>query len=279
VTTPISTNWSQTTINGEPYLVMPAILRVPLNWDPSSNVFVAVAPPGVANASFPALADGPPGVTPTLALPINRTILEYTDPTPDSAAFVETSPGVYQLNDTLHKGPPGADGTTTIDLSAYGTPIATQLLVVDPTATTLVYQYQKVGSRWIPATINPCPGGLVNFTMATVSVPAQNFDWRPRPRGYSVITGTGPNMQTDVVVRWNNETAGNIVGRATSVAGQYPPPQTIVAGPPAGSADTYDRVPAGQAATFYFRTERQSGTDYYTTTAAQSQYDVEVLPI
>jgi hypothetical protein len=279
VTTPISTNWSQTTINGEPYLVMPAILRVPLNWDPSSNVFVAIAPPGVANASFPALADGPPGAAAAIDTAISLTALEYTDATPDSASFTQTAPQLWHLNLALHKGATGADGTTTLELSAYGTPVATQMLVVDPTATTLVYQYQKVGSRWIPATISPCPGGITNFTLATVSIPAQNFDWRPRPHGYSVITGTGPNQQTDLVCRLNNETAGNIVGRATSVAGQYPPPQTIVAGPPAGSADTYDRVPAGSSATVYLRTERQSGTDYYTTSAATTQFDVEVLPI
>jgi hypothetical protein len=279
VTTPISTNWSQTTINGEPYLVMPAVLRVPLNWDPSSAVFVAVAPPGVANSSFPALADGPPGAAATIDTAISLTALEYTDATPDSASFTQTAPQLWHLNLALHKGAPGADGTTTIDLSAYGTPVATQMLVVDPTATTLVYAYPKVGSRWIPSVITPCPGGIVNFTKAVVSIPAQNFDWRPRPKGYSVITGTGPNMQTDLVVRMNNETAGNIVGRATQPAGQYPATHVISPGPPAGSADTYDKVPAGSSATFYFRTERQSGTDYYTTSASTTQVDVEVLPI
>jgi hypothetical protein len=271
--------WTEVTIDGTDYFEMPSVLRVPVNWDPSSNVFVAVAAPGTGIAGFPAVVKGDTGDTPTIQLPVVRTMLEYADPTPDSAAYVETSPGVYQLHDTLHKGAPGADGTTTIDLTAYGTAIATQMLVVDPTATTLVYQYQKVGSRWIPATVTPCPGGIVNFTKAVVSIPAQNFDWRPRPRGFTVITGTGPNMQTDVVVRLNNETAGNIVGRATQPAGQYPATHVISAGPPAGSADSYDRVPAGSSATLYFRTERQSGTDYYATSVSTTQFDVEVLPI
>jgi hypothetical protein len=40
------TNWNTTTIDGKQYLVIDmAKLRVPLDWDPSSNVFLAVAAP------------------------------------------------------------------------------------------------------------------------------------------------------------------------------------------------------------------------------------------
>jgi len=269
--------WTLTTISGTDYYQMPAVLRVPVNWDPSSNVFVAVAAPG-STAGFPAAIQGPAGPGATINA-VSLTALAYNDPTPAAATLSTVSTGVYNIAFTLHEGAPGAAGTTTVSLTAYGTPVAGDLLIVDPTATTLVYQPQKIAERFFPATINAAPGGVVNYTLSTVSIPARPFDYRVRPRGYSVITGTGPNMQTDLIVRLNDSNAGNIVGRATSLAGQYPPPQTLVPGPPAGSADTYDRVYAGNAATVYLRTERQSGTDYYTTSASTTLFSVETMPI
>lgn len=55
-----TTNWNVTTIDGQEYLVMDsAEFRIPLDFDPSSNMFVAVAasPGGLGN--FPTLSSTP----------------------------------------------------------------------------------------------------------------------------------------------------------------------------------------------------------------------------
>jgi len=93
------------------------------------------------------------------------------------------------------------------------------------------------------------------------------------------VTGTGTDVQVDLVARLDNATSGNIIGRGISRAGQYPPPIILTPGPPAGSVDGYDKVLAGNAATIYLRAERQTGTDTFTTSASTTLFSVEVNPV
>jgi hypothetical protein len=92
-----------------------AKIRVPLDWDPSSNVFIAVAAPTGGVLNYPVLAQGDPGVTPDIDTAINYTPLAKDDPTPASASWTETSPNVYKLNLALHEGADGANGNTVLD--------------------------------------------------------------------------------------------------------------------------------------------------------------------
>src|SRR4051812_30736750 len=97
-----------------------AELHVPMDWDPSSNIFIAVAAPsagfGSAEGNFPALVKGDPGPASSIE-GIDFTPLAYGDPTPDIAEFNLVAPAtdlsgpVYRLNLALHMGPPGEDGT------------------------------------------------------------------------------------------------------------------------------------------------------------------------
>jgi hypothetical protein len=76
------TNWNVTTIDGQQFLVIDvAKIRVPLDWDPSSNVFIAVAAPTGGVLNYPVLAKGDPGVTPDIDTVINYTALSWDDPT------------------------------------------------------------------------------------------------------------------------------------------------------------------------------------------------------
>src|SRR5438309_10487140 len=113
---PVTANWNVTTINGVPMLVIDlAQFRIPLDWDPSSNMFLAVAAPNAAvqqaigTGAFPALLQGKDGPPPGLSTIINFTPLAYDDATPDSASWTELSTNLYQLNLALHRGPPGQD--------------------------------------------------------------------------------------------------------------------------------------------------------------------------
>lgn len=262
-----------------------AKFRIPLDWDPSSNMFIAVAAPDGGVGGFPALVQGDPGDTPELDNNINFTALDWDDPTGDFASWTETAPNIYKLNLGLHTGEPGVAGSSLLDPTDYGTPLYKKILIVNAATTGFEYQTQKVGDRYIPASINNTPSGNSGFTLCPVGIPAQDFDWRPSVSGQCVITGTGTDVRVDMIARLstvgisNGETAGNIVGRAFGIAGQNPPTHILSSGPPAGSGDTYDKVLQGNAATVYCRVERQSGIETFTTSNATTTFEVRVNPV
>lgn len=251
---------------------------VPVDWVPGSKMFIAVAA-ATGQGNFPAAVKGEQGDTPTLDTIVNLTALDYDDPDPDGASFTETSPGTYQLNLTLHKGPQGADGDTVLDPTDFGTPVYKKILVVNAAADDFEYQSQKVGDRYVPATISNTPSGNPAYTLCPVGIPAQDFDWRPHVEGQTIVTGSGSNVRVDVIARLNDATSGNIVGRGFGVSGAGPATVALSSGPPPGSADSYDKVSAGAAATVYLRAERQSGTDTFTTSGSTTTFSVEVRPV
>ena len=281
-----TTTWNIVEIDGKDWLVMDvAKFKVPLDWDPSSNMFFAVAVPDGGLGSLPVLAQGDPGVTPDIDTVVDLDPLDWDDATPASAGFTETSPNVYRLDLALHEGAPGADGTSELDPDAYGTPVHKKQLQVNATADGFEYITPKVGDRHGPASINNTPSGNAAYTLCSVSVAAQDFDWRPHVEGYCVITGTGADVRVDLLARLqvgavSAETSGNIVGRAVqAVAGQNPPTHVLSAGPHAGAADSYDKVPAGETAVIYLRAERQSGGDTFTTSNSTTRFNVWVEPV
>lgn len=282
-----TTTWNTTTIDGAEYLVIDtAKFRVPLDWDPNSNMFIAVAAPTGGLGSFPALVKGDTGDTPTLDT-VNYTVLEADDPTADTASFTETSPGHYDLDLTIHKGPQGDVGDTLVTPSDFGTPVVGYVPVVNEALDSFDLAAVKVGDRFVPGSIANAPSGNPTYTIASVAIAPQNFDWRPAVYGQCQITTTSYNIDVDLIARLQvgadvgAETAGAIVGRGftTQPYGTYVRIATLSSGPPAGASATYDKVPAGTAATVYLRVERQSGTDTFTTIASKTHFGVRVRPI
>lgn len=277
-----STTWNTTTIDGKQYLVIDsAQFRVPLDWDASSQMFIAVAAPTGGLGNFPALVKGDTGDTPTLT-GVNFTAIEADDPTPDSASWTEVSPNVYSLDLVLHKGPQGIPGDTTVTPSDFGTPIARRIPVVNDDLTSFDLQPQLVGDRYVPGAISSAPAGNPNYTLATVSIPAQPFDWRPVCEGQTIITlNSQDGTMIDLVARLNNETSGPVLARGWMI-----PPWGIMraiaclsASPPAGASDSYDKVAAGYAATVYLRGERSVGAGTFTTSSSTTNFCVRVQPI
>jgi hypothetical protein len=179
----------------------------------------------------------------------------------------------------LHKGEPGADGTTSISLSSItGTATYKKLIQVNSAATGFEYTAQKVGDSYYPASIASTPSGNPAYTLCSIGVAAQAFDWRPQVAGYTIITGTGTNVTVDLIARLNDAAAGNIVGRCPGVTSTE---RLILseAGAPPGSADSYDKVAAGAAVTIYLRAERQTGTDTFTTSNTTTRFKVKVNPV
>lgn len=279
------TNWNTTTIDGDPYLVIDmAKLRVPLNWDASSRVFLAVAAPdgvdGDALFSYPALVSGDPGPAATLdGAVVVSAVLEYDDPTPDSASWTELSPGVYQYTTTQRKGPPGSAPVVNIigadDLT--GTPTPNRILVVNATSDGMVYASQKVGDWYYPATINAQPSGQVSYVLTTIPVGAQDFDWRPDVDAQTSVTASGgTDVITDLVARLVDD-GGNELARCF---GMTDTERLILAGgPPPGSPDGWDRVAAGVPVNVVVMTERRSGTNTVTTSTSTTRARVRVCPI
>lgn len=272
--------WNITTIDGKRYLVVDvAKFRIPLDWDPSSNMFFAVSYPDGGIGSFTALAKGDPGDPPVLAQQIAVTELAPNDPTLASGSFTQTSPGVYALSVALHRGAKGDPGDTVLDPGDYGTGLPGDFLVVNSDLDAFELAPSQVGDRYLPATVVSTPSGNAGYTLCTVSVPPQRRDWRPVVDGFCEITGTGANVKVDLLVRRDSATAGNIMGRATQPAGQYPATHVLSSVLPPGSPRNYDIVPAGEPAVFYLRAERVSGSDTFTTSSTTTAFSVRVTAV
>lgn len=278
------TNWTSTIIDGKEYLVIDvAKFRIPMDWDPSSSMFIAVAAPDGGLGSFPGLVQGEPGVTPVIQTAINFTALMPDDPTPDSASWTLVGDNTYRLNLALHQGPKG--DTTSFYLSdaddLAGTRLAGKIIVVDGNSSGYEYAYQKVGDEYWPASINNAPTGNPAYTLCQVTVLPQPWAWRPQVSGWCVITGTGADVQVDLVARLEDPAAGKVLGRGRGKIGQNADgsPTVLVSGPPSGVPSDYTKVAAGAYATIFLRAERQSGSQTFSTVGTATQFSVRVCPV
>lgn len=244
-------------------------------------------PNGGIGQAIPAVEQGAPGKHAQLDTAINYTELAYNDPTPASASFTvltpptDDTPGVYKLNLKVHAGSPGSNGSTTLTTGAIsGTPVFKKIPQINSAGTGFEYTVQKVGGRHQPASINNTASGNANATLGVVSIAAgtYDFDYRVEVEAQTIVTATGPNCSVDLVARLNGETGGNDIGRCFGVGGTKD--RLIIAGGfAAGNADGWDRVAAGQGCTVHLRTEQQSGSDSYTTSATTTRFRVKVRPI
>lgn len=274
------TNWNKTVIDGKNFLVIDvAKLRIPLDWDPSSNVFLAVAAPTGGVLDYPVLAQGDPGVTPDIDTSITFTPLTHDDPTPAFASFTKTSPNVYKMQLGLHEGTPGANGDTVLDPSDFDDPVPGKMIVLNSDATSFVLQTQKVGGRHYPASINSTPSGNAGYTLAVVNVGPYDYPVTVEPHGGAIVVGTSSDVRVDLYARLNGETAGNIIGRALGQTGINPAPHNLHPRLPAGASSTYDVVTAGATVTVHLRAERVTGTGTFTTAAVDTDFWVKANPV
>lgn len=182
----------------------------------------------------------------------------------------------------LHEGPKGdAAAFNLVDADDLtGTPTAGYAIVANGVGNGYGYAAQKAGDEYWPALINNTPTGNTAYTLCQVSIPAQPFAWRPHVSGWCVITGTGSDVQVDLVARLDDQGAGKILGRGRGKIGQNDDgsPTVLSSGPPAGSPADYNKIAAGAAATIFLRAERQSGAQTFSTIGAATAFSVRVCP-
>lgn len=252
-----------------------------------SNLFLAAAAPqgglprGVSN--YPALLRGPRGYAPSFVKGSNIEIA-HDDPTETGfdinliAEETEVSGPVWELNLIQRAGAPGADGEAILDPTDYGTPAFGQNLTVAAGATTFELTYPKVGGLHLPTSISSAPdGSTAEVTMAVVDIAAgvYNFDWTPSLRGNAVCIGSSSDVQVDLIVRRDDETGGNIIGRGCGVAGQKYQQPNLISKVEAGT----NVVNAGEACTLYFRTKKMSGSATYGAANTTAAFEMQVVPV
>lgn len=267
-----------TTTDGQYYKFEGEVL-IPV--DPARGAAnLILRPQGGIGVGIPAIEDGAPGAAATFQEgAVAFTELDYDDPTAAGLTVTEVSPGVYALSGQLHAGAPGDDGTTSIDVeSISGTAVAGKLIKLSSGLTSFEFAYEKVASRHLPATLNNTSSGNSASTLGVVSVSARNNDWRPLVIAQTIVTQDGgSDIIVDLLARLNGESGGNIVAKCHGVGGTER--LTICSASPAGSADTYDKVNAGDAATIHLRAEKRSGTNSFTTSNSTTLFEVWAIPV
>lgn len=277
--------WPTTTYNGKEYYVSDGVTLI----DPTTGAAVVMLKPsgGFAIGLTP-IEVGPPGRNSDIDEAINFTPLDPTDPSPGSASWTQlrpstdTDPALYKLNLALRTGQKGDDGLVIITPSSYSdTPVAKQQLVVGSGGTAFELEYQKFLGRHYPATIANAASGDTNKTLATISVPSgtYNRDYRVEVEAQTIVTGTGPNVVVDLVAHLGDETSGNDIGRCFGIGGSKD--RLLIAGGAAFGdiTDGWDKIAAGSGFTVSIRTEKQSGSDNYTTSSDTTRIRVKVYAI
>lgn len=216
---------------------------------------------------------------------IDRTVLEWNDPTPDFARFVETVPGsdttsqVVKLQMSQRKGPPGVGGGTVLTPTDYGTPNAKDILQVNDAKTAFELVQQKVvRSHWPGALSNAPAGTAATFQIGVVNITAGTYRdaYRLHINAGATVIGSSADLKVDIVARLG-AADGPIIGYGAGVAGIQTQRTVVISGPPAGTAASNGDyfAAAGAAATVYLMAEKKSGAATYATTEPWFSIDVE----
>lgn len=273
-----------TTADGQYYL-FDGQVQIPI--DPSTGVaHLILRPQGGIGVGIPPVADGAPGLPATFQEgAVDFTELAWDDPTQASLTVTQISldPPVYALSGALHSGPPGEDGTTSIDLGSIGgTPVAGQTIKVNGSATGFDFTDMRVADRCIPASISNTAAGNASSTLCPIVIPSRNYDRRLLVAGHTIYTQNGgSNVVVDFVARLNNQSSGNVIARCQGLGPGTGGMErlTFSSASPPGSADGFNKVPAGSGATVYIRTEQQSGSNSYTTSNSTTLAEVWAFPV
>lgn len=263
--------------------------------DLSTGVATLMLTPAGGVGSLPALVAGTPGLPPVFDDVTVSTLTAGSNATA-SLTLVSAGGAGVASHYTLALGlPAGSDGVS----GTFAISDATDLEGGPPSGTTDSYiiKWVNADSSWkivgelcgdnANATVfTSASGNTSPQTLATVTIPAQPFDWRPNVSGFAVPTGTD-NTHVDLVCRLNNATTGDQVGYGKGITGAGGPagvpaiPVTLskAFGAAIGSG-SYGRVSKGSSATLYFLAiQTAATTDSFSVPNSSCSFTVKVDPI
>lgn len=259
--------------------------------DLSTGVAHLLLTPSGGVGSLPVLAQGDPGLPPVIDSVTVTQIEAGVTPSPPKWTLV--SPGGagvashYTLEIEINRGATGPATSFTIagatDLIT-GSPSDQQIIKWSATDGAFRYAAQLCGDTYSTQAFTSYSGNSTAATLATITVPAQQFNWRPRVAGSAIATGT-VNTHVDLVCRMDNATAGDQVGYGYGITGAGSagiPDYPIQMNQAFGNAITgsYGVVAAGNSATFYMLAiQTAPTTDAWTVSNATCYFSVKVEPI
>lgn len=254
----------------------------------TTGVATLTLTPDIGVSNLPALVAGTPGLPPVLR---NITVNQVPyGTTPPSSTFTLVDAGgagvasTYDLTLYVNSGQqgPATAGSISTATDLSGTPTDKYIVVYNSATSKWVVSPQKVGDIYAPSSYSTYSGNAAQATLATITIPAQPFDWRPDVQGYAAPVGTA-NTKIELYSYLTNPSTGgqDQVGYGPGVTGAAPPPVQLMRsfGTPPGSG-TYGKVPAGSAATLTLVAKQVAVTaDSWAVNSGTVNFSVKVNPI
>lgn len=258
--------------------------------DLSSGVAQIILTPSGGIGTLPVLAKGDPGPPPV----IDSVTVTQIDAaiSPAAPTLTKTSPGGagvpshYAIAFEVNKGAKGDTGAASIGGASDLEGSQTDQYTVKYVAADSKFKYaaQLCGDTFSATSFASYTGNATLYSLASVTVPAQPFNWRPQVTGTAIPVGTS-NTQVDLVCRINNPTSGDQVGYGKGVQGSGSAgipafPVTLQRAFGAAITGSYGVVAAGSAATLFFLAiQVATTTDSWGCSGGDCYFSVKVDPI
>lgn len=237
--------------------------------NPESGMYLLIAAPAGGLGGFAALAEGPPGKSPSIVLNSYEE-LPSDHPTPGTASLTEIVPptdaagAVYALDLAIRRGAAGAAGAAIITPADYGsTPTAGEFLMVGAGGASFTLGTPKLSGLHYAAEITSVPSGSTGTpqTFAVINIAAGEYtvDYQINPQAECRIEATSSNIRVDLVARLN-AVDGPVIGQCKGLGAAAKERLSIT---PGSGSSAVGAINAGEGATVFFNTERQSGTATY----------------
>lgn len=266
-------------------------------FNPDTGVAYLILTPDGGVGELPFLATGDSGLPPVFdQISVVEVDPAQALPSPNPVVTMVSAGGSgvashYTMTFYLHKGDTGSAGdtsiSTAIDLAstpALGAGTDGYILVYSNANSDWTPTAPKVGSQYIPAAIAATAFNTASTRLlASVSVPAQPFNWRPRCFGQSLVQGS-LDTQINLVARLNDADSGDQVAFGAGITGILTSQQVVLMPASPGGSNVpgnYGLVAAGASATIYFRAEQRAPSILGWSTPAdpQTTFWVEVAPL
>lgn len=275
------------TIDGNSLVFDGTVTVTNFNASPTTGVCTLVLTPNGGVGSFPALAQGLPGLPPLLTLGTVTTLAAGQQAT---FGLVQTDPGgagtnsQYTVNVGIPQGAAGASGATVINAATdlSGTAAVGDILTVKTTGpTTFQYSLFPWANVYNATTFTTASQtGKTQATLASISIPAQPSPYYPICFAEAIVDGT-VNTVVNLQAMLNSATTGQVVGLCRGLNGL--PIERLTMGPAFGAlvgGSGYGAVAANTAAqVFLVAAETANVSDAWTINNTQVSFTVVTVPV